>query len=814
MDFNPSFPDQFGLEWLVDRDQKSRVYNGSPARLQRIISTDDETIEAIKLSACVDPLLRATIPTVVEIIEEGDEFVPIPKVAALAPTADGTNEGWIRHNSSSSNLFQSIDRDSSIWPDDLTAGEWIQTTTAGLAYNVSVDAGGFDTGQALDGSRICFVAVEAIMSANFGFSKCECKLNIGGNFYAPAGGAVRDVHAFGEIYRFFWGEINPDTGLPWLPADIADFASGGSSFVRFRSSPGTTASRFPRVHAVRMNVHYIEVENRVAVGTWTRPTNPGSSRLVNITTDSLISVPSGSADWAKADATNYLLGWRQAMAPAIYGPTVADDVRWNGGYQDLAADGQPPGIVYPLHHSGEGPPPDDVLASQLSAYDTFGRYQDAFEGNSRAAYAFALVRDDAAISADSQPYRMDLADVVTFTHNSGTTGQRFTPSSNQTYVAFRCPIIPPFAEATLTVSVHQVSNGNQVGGSFTATALEVGKAKHSEAGLRHLYGIFSSPVALSSGTQYELRFDSTLTGAGTDNWIVFAPDCSLGATAGFKSTTDGAVINGSHTTTRDMAVTLLKQPDPAENVVAAITTVNVDMPDGSTREVEHVEVTWDAPDTPLTTSFRRYELERQFEFQDDWTRIAHLNDNSLTSFTDYMAARNIEVKYRVRQVALDGRVSAWAESNAVTPSEGDYDIILTSNHRPDLQILFEVPDSEASYEFRSQERDEVVALHGTDLQTVFSEPEDRGVGWSANVELNFGDEPPPVRAGARLFEPLLDIIRTEDAPFCCAMDYQGVRILGKVTIGDPKEHQPGNQYTASMSVIPTHDEDVPVEVDP
>jgi hypothetical protein len=55
----------------------------------------------------------------------------------------------------------------------------------------------------------------------------------------------------------------------------------------------------------------VPTENRVAVGVWRRPQTL-SSRLVEATTDALISVPSGANNWSKVNGTNYLLYSRQS----------------------------------------------------------------------------------------------------------------------------------------------------------------------------------------------------------------------------------------------------------------------------------------------------------------------------------------------------------------------------------------------------------------------------------------------------------------------------------------------------------------------
>jgi hypothetical protein len=179
---------------------------------------------------------------------------------------------------------------------------------------------------------------------------------------------------------------------------------------------------------------------------------------------------------------------------------------------------------------------------------------------------------------------------------------------------------------------------------------------------------------------------------------------------------------------------------------------------------------------------------------------------------DRFVPRGVEATYRVRQVALDGRISNWATSNAITPAASEEcPLLLTSNHRGDLEVVLEI-DRETAYGILSTERDEVVTLHGVDYQAVFMEAENRGVGWQAGVIVNFGTQPVAIKAGDRVFGQLLDIVRASDVPFVCAMDAQGTRIFGHVTPSNAVQRQPGNRYTATLDVIPTHTAEVPVEV--
>jgi hypothetical protein len=814
---NPGFPDVLGNEGLYTRDQKSRVWSGAPARWLRLPSTTAETISALKMSAAVNPLSRASIPTVVDICLEGNEYVALPKLAKLLPNSDNVNTGWTDQAGGTASLFNNINEDSAQWPGPADDGVWVQATSTGKEYAHGVDATLFNGGAATNG-RIFFVGVGAILAANTGFRQIACKLLIDGVLYDPAGGSIREVHGYGKLYEFYWGEINPATQRPWVPSDIAKFDLETDCGVRYYSYGPATSSHYPKIMASSLNVRYLETENRVAVGVYRRPEDIGNDWLVNVTTDALRALPGGAANWSKPVSGNFLYGWRQSASPAVYGPVVGTDVRWNGLYQDLGPDGEPPGIVYPLQSTGDVPPPAGAMCSQAIAYDIYGRPQERFAGTSRATYALALVRQaDGLNSVDSQPYRLDLADLVQFKQGTGITAQRFTPASSQAYAGFRVPIIPPFADCTLTVSVHRVSDGVQMGGNFQITAANVGKIKHGEAGLRYLTGFFSSPASLVGGTQYEVRLASTLTGAGVDNWIIMGPDSSLAPTTGFGGTTSGAVIAGVHQTSRDLSINLIKQPDPPTGCTATLANVPITTPYLAAQipTRQSVNVAWTVPASGMGSLFRRYELEHSEDLGVTWHRIANINNSAITSRAHREAARNTTNRYRIRAVGKDGRVSTWATSGDVTPTTTGLVVILTSDHEPTLEVAY-FYEKDSSFLVLSTEGDETVHIHGSGPPVVFMEPEDRGVGWQVNIWVNQASL--VGKGGEHVLTPLLNLIRPDPetgelrVPYVCVMDNQGSRFLGHVSVSEVPQLQPAHRYTAQITVTPTSAEPVPVEV--
>jgi len=811
--WNANFPEVLGLEFLPTYHQTARVWAGAPARMQRLRSTAAETINQLHLSAAVNPLLEASVPTVVDVIVEGNEVVPLPLIARLVPNSDKTNEGWTTQAGSATSLFQSIDTVPLRWPDP-TQTTHIRTFTPYTAYACSLNAALFDTGGAAVNGRVFWVGVKAILGANTGFRQLGLALEINGTLYPPAGGGGRDVHGFGAIYDFWWGEINPATGLPWTPADIADFGTAGGSRIFVRSAAAATTAQYPKVVAVSLVVQYATTENRAAVATWRRPEDIGTERLLNVGTDALISLPGGAAGWAKASTTNYLFYWRQSVSPSEYGAVVADDIRWNGAYQDLGPVGQPPGIVYPLQSSGTSPSATGISSLDIT-HDQLGRPQTAFTGASRATYGLALERSDVAISVDSQPYRLDATDLeyVTTTQKLG---QRVVPGSSQTYLGVRFPTIPPgvrsiepvSGDPTLTVAVFRVSDSVQMGGTFTITA-SAARALPTSGVWRYITGFLSSGASLVSGTAYEIRVTTSAGG----NWVMAVPDSSLGPTASFGGSTNGAFIGATHQSARDLAITLVRQPDPPQTAAAAATNIAATTFSDEVTTVKHVSVTWAQPAVGMGANFARYELERQFT-GGAWQRIANVLVSSVVSFIDREATRGVAATYRIRAVGVDGRFSAWATTGSVTLTDTRPMLILASNHRSDLYFvhLYEITDpadAETIYPMLSTEHDEVVSVHGADYQVVFMEAEDRGIGWRTRVSLK---QAAAAAKGLTRFASLVALVRSLEVPYVCAMDHQGNRILGHVSVSEGTQTQPDHRYTARLDITPTHTEPVPAEV--
>jgi hypothetical protein len=381
-------------------------------------------------------------------------------------------------------------------------------------------------------------------------------------------------------------------------------------------------------------------------------------------------------------------------------------------------------------------------------------------------------------------------------------------------VGLRLPVIPPAAgTSTLTATIHATAGGAQQGGSFTITAAEVRAIAAGTGGVRYVTGFWAGGnPTLTAATQYEIRLSVT----GSADWIVFAPDCSIGAGTGFGGTTNGALIAGAHVTTRDMSVNLIRQPNAPTGVAAALVNVPITVAYVAAQvpNRQRVNVTWSPPGSGMGSLFFRYELERRLD-GGTWVRIANLYQAAAASFPDYEAPRATLAEYRIRAVGKDGRISAWAATaGGVTPTTSGLLVILTSNHAPFLEVVY-FYDKESSYPILSNARDETLLIHGADDSVVFTERENRGIGWAVNIWLN--QVVLSGKGGVAVLTALLALIRPAadgslPVPYVCVLDNQGSRFMGHVSVEEVPQLQPQHRYTAQLQVIPTHSVPVPVEV--
>lgn len=798
---NPSYPAAIGHEWMPSVARAFAIAQGQPAPVSRIRSLAAENIGGIRFAVGSTPSVTSRAFVVWDIYEEGDEAFQTVEVQEPAPILDEVIGNWTTNAGGVVNLFARID-DAVVYPPIGT--DYIRQIVGGAsAYRCSVDSSGFPAGaRVLRVSVACVIGLVALGSSAF--------VEIGlyheptATPYTPPGGIIYTNGLIPNAPQYInCGEINPVTLLPWTPADIASFDSG-DWHLRFVGA-GTGANG-PIVTAAALRVSYLATENRVAVATWRRPAG-AVAQVVN--SDALVPMPAGTGAWAAANAQNYLYVPRIASDRLVGGDApVANDITLLAAQQDLGALGNPAGLVAAPY---AGP-----VAMALRSYDTHGQLSAPFTADLVAAPRIVLRTTAPADSASSLPYVRDSsATVVRPLHSGQQVGQRYTTSTGpRTYLGVRALVKPPVsADGTLTVRVLRVSDSVQFGGTLVVTADEVRALPEivGSGGFRYLEGFLSSGAVLATATQYEAQM--IVTTPSTDPWSVLALNATGAGGQSFGGTTDfarlGTIAGGSSLTEQDLVLILLEQPAAPATAVA---TVRAQPQDGdgcwcSIKEVDQVEVDWAT--TALTSSFARYEIEREIDdgrgagFELVWTITAE----ATSIWWDYEAPMDRASRYRVRVVSTASAFSDWTETDWVVPRSRGPEVVFTSNHSPGLQVVYE-HDPSTDFDFLDHETDELLPIYGADYQVAFIDPNDRGVAETLGLVVNFGRQPSDNLARplnmADVFRPLRAITRAAgtEIPYVCVKHSSGVVLYASVRLGRGRRQMPGQRWTVPATITP------------
>lgn len=793
--WGPSYPAVIGSEWLPSVPRSFPIAKGKPSPATRIRSLSAQNINALRVAVGSNPSVTSRAFIVFDIYEEGDELAQTLSLSEPAPVLDETIGNWTTNAGGTTNLWAQID-DAVVYPP--LGSFYIRQIIAGnSAYRASVDSSGFPAG-----ARVLRVGVECVIGMEDLPGSAFVEIGLfhqpSSTVHTPPGGIVYTNGLIpNKVTIVDCGEINPQTLLPWTPADIQSFDSG-DWHIRFAGAGSPPNG--PIIASAALRVSYLTTENRVAVATWRRPAGAVSSP---ITTDLLVPMPAGTGAWAKANAVDYVYVPRIARDTLVGGSApVANDITLLAAQQDLGALGNPAGLSYA--------PPAGPPAMSLLTTDEHGQVTALFEGEMVTVPRIVLRTTAPADSADSLAYVRDSsATVLRDLTVAQQVGQRVTTSTGpRSYLGVRFLVIPPAtADGTLTVRVLRVSDSVQFGGTFTITADEV-RALPAITGTesRYVQGFLSSAATLATGTQYEIQI---LVSAG--DWRVVVPSAVGAGGQSFGGTTDfarlGTIGAGSSLTEQDLAIMLLEQPAAPATNVATVQTVTID-PDPcccSVVEYDRVQVDWAA--TALGGSFDRYEIEREIDGGNGWELVWTITTEATSVWVDYEMPMDRLVRYRVRVVTTASAFSDWTVSSQVTPAHRKFEVVFTSNHDPSLQVVYE-REPDVDFVFLDHRSDELISIYGADYQVAFFDPNDRGVAEAFDLVVNFKRQ--PVDAGARpinmrdVFAPLRSIVRAagRTIPYVCVRHRDGATTYAAVTMGTGRQAQPGNRWHVPVIVTP------------
>lgn len=795
--WNPLYPMVAGLEWLPAVPRSFPIARSQPAPGFRLRSLAAENVGGLRVGVGSNPAVTDRAFVVFDIYTEGNEAPQALSVVEHPPILDETIGNWTTNAGGVTNLFARID-DAVVYPPVGT--DFIRQIVGGAsAYRCSVDSSAFPAG-----ARVLRLSVAAVVGLAALGSTAFIELGLfhepTATAYTPPGGIVftNGLIPNQPVY-IDCGEINPVTLVPWTPADVISFDSG-DWHLRFVGA-GTGANG-PAVTAAALRVSYLTVENRVAVATWRRPAGAVTSP---ITTDALVPMPAGTGAWAAANATNYVYVPRIARDRLVGGSApVANDITLLAAQQDLGAAGNPAGL-----HSA---PPLGPPAMGLMTIDEHGQPTTTFPGNLVAVPRVVVRTTAPADSASSLAYLRDSSTTVLRSLTAAQqVGQRITTSTGpRTYLGVRFLVAPPAStDGTLTVRVLRVSDSVQFGGTFTITADEVRALPEiiGSGGMRYIEGFLSSGAVLATATQYEVQI---LVSAGT--WTVIMPSAVGAGAQSYGGTTDfarlGTIAGGSSLTEQDLVITLLEQPVAPATAVA---TVRAQPQDGdgcycSVTEVDQVEVDWGS--TALGVTFARYEIERQVDdgASNTWEPVWSITSAEATSvWWDDEMPMDRAVRYRVRVVSTSSAFSDWRATDWVTPRSRGAEVVFTSNHRPDLQVVYE-REPGVDFGFLDHQTDELVPIYGADYSVAFFDPNDRGVTQQLDLSVNFGRLPSdnlarPLNMVA-VWAPLRAITRATDIPYVCVRHKNGSVTYAHVSLAQGRNVEPGNRWLVQALVTP------------
>lgn len=796
---NPSYPAVIGPEWLPTVPRAYPIAKGQASPVARVRSLAAENIGGLRLGVGSNPSVTDRAFVAVDIYAEGNEAPQALSVVEYPPILDETIGNWTTNAGGVVNLFARID-DALVYPP--VGGDYIRQIVGGnSAYRCSVDSSGFPAGaRVLRVSVGCVIGMVSLPGTAF--------VEIGlyheptTTPYVPPGGIVFTNGLIpNKVTYIDCGEINPVTLLPWTPADIQSFDSG-DWHIRFASAG--TGSNGPSIHSAALRVSYLPVENRAAVATWRRPAGSVTSP---INTDALVPMPAGTGAWAKANATNYLYVPRIARDRLVGGSApVAGDVTLLAAQQDLGATGNPPGL-----HSA---PPAGPPAMQAIATDEHGQLVSSFAATDVAAPRIVVRTSAPADSNDSLPYLRDSSSVVLRSlHATQQVGQRFTTSTGpRSYLGVRFVVKPPTAQdGNLIVRILRVSDSVQFGGTFSISADQVRALPEivGSGGFRYVEGFLDSAATLATATQYEGQLLATTT--STDPWTVIMMSAVGAGGQSYGGTTDfarlGTIAGGSSLTEQDLTLMFLEQPSAPATAIAQIRQQSQDG-DGcwcSVKYVDQVEVDWAA--TSITSSFSRYEIERE---TDDglglgWLPVWTITTEATSIWWDYEAPMDRPSRYRVRVVSTASAFSDWRTTDWVTPRSYGNEVVFTSNHAPALQLVYE-RTPEVQFGFLDHQSDETIRIYGADYQVSFFDPNDRGMSQSLDLVVQFGRTPSdnlarPLNMDA-VFGPLRLLSRSTAIPYVAVRHKDGSVTYAGLTLSAPRMVQPGNRWTCTALVTP------------
>ena len=180
--------------------------------------------------------------------------------------------------------------------------------------------------------------------------------------------------------------------------------------------------------------------------------------------------------------------------------------------------------------------------------------------------------------------------------------------------------------------------------------------------------------------------------------------------------------------------------------------------------------------------FWRYEVERLDVPEAEggtWERIGHVADPDRTTFTDREARRGQVVRYRVRQMRVDGGTSGWTEAPGWAPVPYCCGIGLVTNAAPEVARSVFYTDVEPLRTYTNLDADWLVLrpTYGADYQQAFHPTERRGVRFQTQLLVRWG----ATTKGLPEWDALRDLARAK-VPAVAVLTEKGDRLYAALAV--------------------------------
>lgn len=793
MTYNPNADLVYGLEWFPVRESARQVDSQTNVMGAILDSSAAETVRSLRL------FLSSAVGAggwEIEIYDASDADPDVTSSTRFAPHEDvsvahmiGREIGMVVHDT---DLWELIDEDPTADADD---NDW-----AGSGFGapfLTVYSARFGNG-ALDGGLTGAVVTGVKLRSNvqsFSGVPGYAPVLVARPFLDPNGTAYagRDV-AFPQSADYLEQEwlFNPATGVSWKLGEVYAFDSGaGSRGAGWFFLPSNSVNFSHRINQMYLEVAFGLAERRVAVGTLPSPPHIGWNSVPLRDLDGVI------GDWAKADATTYLILLRRRSGTGQVSVRSLDSRSympngWTSFRPAFQSDAQ----------LGPGGVPDVPLT---------------------AAYGITLIRSDAAGSVDSQPYAaLRGADLGHFgTDDADEIRQYFTTGAGGDYGAIQalCRVVADPTLDDLTVEIRLAAD-DSVEATQTFEAAELLSAPITSFQVANI-GIEPAPT-LAGGTEYYIAFFANLHTFAVDDLDQFTalpgwevqvlsserPTPGVLASGGDEATftpgADGFWRAGPFDET-DACVTIALVPDTPTGFTAEPITRTLDQETVACAvdEITTALLGWDAVDPGITV-----EIQRQTPSV-PWVTIALITNDIQTTFEDVDPPLGQTSAYRIR-ARNDFAASPWtATLTVVIPQDIVWGVIFTGNEARDLSVAYahlQTEDRlERSYHFPNADTDVVARLYNRDNQVVFAELEDRGDTFPLELLIS-GSADLPAATGRPVFDTPLAIMRA-GVSSVTVKDGDGHVWYASVSATDARRMEQGSTYL--LDVVVTEVADAP-----